>query len=271
MMHKSIAIILFYSLYIANIGVSQDIDQETKTSLDYEQWHLDTLYDSKQIISILKIPYEKYSIRIAYSQLVLKKTSSFAKDADALAAINAGFFDMKIGGSVTYMEINDSLISYTGGTHPDNPLSDSLINGVVVITKSNKLKFEYKKPDSVYLKSLNEAAVLATGPLLFLKGEKVALANISFVNNRHPRTCLCLTGKELLMITVDGRSEDAAGMSLYELQDFLQAKDCLEAINLDGGGSTTMWLKEKGVVNHPSDKSGERKVANAFIIKIDQN
>ena len=71
------------------------------------------------------------------------------------------------------------------------------------------------------------------------------------------------------MITVDGRSEDAAGMSLYELQAFLQTKDCLEAINLDGGGSTTMWVKDKGVVNHPSDKTGERKVANVIIIKTE--
>jgi exopolysaccharide biosynthesis protein len=51
------------------------------------------------------------------------------------------------------------------------------------------------------------------------------------------------------------------------LQEFLVSQNCIEAINLDGGGSTTMWLQDKGIVNYPSDKTGERKVANAFIIK----
>jgi exopolysaccharide biosynthesis protein len=41
---------------------------------------------------------------------------------------------------------------------------------------------------------------------------------------------------------------------------------CTDAINLDGGGSTTMWLKNKGIVNHPSDREGERPVSDAFLI-----
>ncbi|MCK4879516.1 MAG: phosphodiester glycosidase family protein, partial [Bacteroidales bacterium] len=41
---------------------------------------------------------------------------------------------------------------------------------------------------------------------------------------------------------------------------------CIDAINLDGGGSTTMWTKDNGVVNRPSDKRGERPVANAILI-----
>ncbi len=55
-------------------------------------------------------------------------------------------------------------------------------------------------------------------------------------------------------------------MSLIEAQQFLQDIGCVDAINLDGGGSTTMWTKEKGVVNFPSDKSGERSVSNALLI-----
>ena len=268
-MTKALALILFSLLHI-NIGVSQNVTQSTEDSIEFEQLRSDTLFNSRQIISIIKIPFEptkEYSIELIFDQMVLKKTSAFAMEAEATAAINAGFFNMKSGGSVTYLEINDSLISYTGGTHPEHALNDSLINGVVIITKLNKVKFEYKKPDSIYLKSLKEAAVLATGPILLLNGEKVFLVDKNFVNNRHPRTCLCLTDKELLMITVDGRSEEAAGMSLYELQSFLQTKDCYDAINLDGGGSTTMWLKDRGVVNYPSDKTGERKVANVIIIK----
>jgi exopolysaccharide biosynthesis protein len=65
---------------------------------------------------------------------------------------------------------------------------------------------------------------------------------------------------------VDGRSELADGMSLYELQDYLLDLGCTDAINLDGGGSTTLWTNSQGVVNSPSDKSGERPVANVLLI-----
>jgi exopolysaccharide biosynthesis protein len=55
-------------------------------------------------------------------------------------------------------------------------------------------------------------------------------------------------------------------MQNEELQKYMDDLGCIDAINLDGGGSTTMWTKEKGIVNNPSDKSGERPVANALLI-----
>ena len=67
-------------------------------------------------------------------------------------------------------------------------------------------------------------------------------------------------------MTVDGRTEEAEGMNLMEVQKFLLELGCVDAINLDGGGSTSMWTSEKGLVNNPSDKTGERPVANALII-----
>lgn len=92
----------------------------------------------------------------------------------------------------------------------------------------------------------------------------MSLDSTSFFTARHPRTAIALRGKELLLITVDGRNEKAAGMSLYELADFLKWLKVEQAINLDGGGSTTMWVKgfpEKGVVNHPSDNKKLLKTA----------
>jgi exopolysaccharide biosynthesis protein len=77
---------------------------------------------------------------------------------------------------------------------------------------------------------------------------------------------LCKTKKSILFITIDGRMEKADGMSLVEAQKYLYDLGCIDAINLDGGGSTTMWTKNKGVVNKPSDKDGERPVANAVLI-----
>jgi exopolysaccharide biosynthesis protein len=77
---------------------------------------------------------------------------------------------------------------------------------------------------------------------------------------------MCISKEELMFITIDGRQKQAEGMNLYELQDFLLSIGCIDAINLDGGGSTTMWTRKDGVVNFPSDNNGERPVANALLI-----
>jgi exopolysaccharide biosynthesis protein len=70
----------------------------------------------------------------------------------------------------------------------------------------------------------------------------------------------------VIFITIDGRNKEAEGMNLFEVQNFLLNIGCVDAINLDGGGSTTMWTKEKGIINFPSDSSGERPVSNTLLI-----
>lgn len=93
-------------------------------------------------------------------------------------------------------------------------------------------------------------------------------ASKSFVETRHPRTAVAkLKDGKFLMITVDGRSESSGGISLYDLADYLLSLGASDAMNLDGGGSTTMWVDGK-VVNKPSDKEGERKVSDAILVTL---
>ena len=124
--------------------------------------------------------------------------------------------------------------------------------------------------------SIKAENVLLTGPLLLLNSETQFFAKTAFNDNRHPRTCVCVTSdKKLLILTVDGRASEAEGMSLHELSGLLKSLKCKDAINFDGGGSTTMYIAgkpENGVVNYPSDNkkfdnAGERSVSNVFIIK----
>lgn len=98
---------------------------------------------------------------------------------------------------------------------------------------------------------------------------------------RHPRTAVALTAdRDLLLVTVDGRwSGQAEGMSAKELTKFLiKYFNPKDAINMDGGGSTTMIVKGRGtdgtnVVNHPCQTGAtfevpvERKVATHLVIK----
>jgi exopolysaccharide biosynthesis protein len=89
---------------------------------------------------------------------------------------------------------------------------------------------------------------------------------------RHPRSAVGIArgGRELLLIGVDGRgSNGSVGMSLVELAGWMRRLGATSAANLDGGGSTTVWVRGSGVVNRPSDPTGERPVGNAlFVVRL---
>ena len=68
------------------------------------------------------------------------------------------------------------------------------------------------------------------------------------------------------LVTVDGRQpEVSVGMSLVELRSLARRLGLVNALNLDGGGSTTMWVQGQ-VVNKPSDATGPRKVSDALLV-----
>jgi len=114
--------------------------------------------------------------------------------------------------------------------------------------------------------------VIGGGPQL-IKNGRVEITNAaekilpSFVTDGHPRTAIAkLKSGQLLLITVDGRQPgESIGMSLTMLADLLMEFGAVEAINLDGGGSTTMVIRNK-LVNKPSDASGERPVSDAILL-----
>ncbi len=82
---------------------------------------------------------------------------------------------------------------------------------------------------------------------------------------RHPRTFAAIDRDTttLFLCTVDGRQTSSIGMSYREMADVLLGLGAWDAVNLDGGGSTTMVVRHE-VVNSPSDPGGERKVANSL-------
>ncbi len=90
----------------------------------------------------------------------------------------------------------------------------------------------------------------------------------SFVETRHPRTAVAkLKDGKFLLLTADGRTEASAGIDLNDLAKLMLELGATDAINLDGGGSTTMYLDRK-VVNKPSDPTGERKVSDTILVTL---
>ncbi len=117
--------------------------------------------------------------------------------------------------------------------------------------------------------------VIAGSDLLRQDGKDVVAPESSFANSRHPRTAVGLSdeGKTLLLVVVDGRSANrAVGMSLKELTALMRDLGCRDALNLDGGGSSELLLRDPDsgqlqVRNRPSD-GRERAVANVLGVTI---
>ncbi|MCS7264180.1 MAG: phosphodiester glycosidase family protein [Armatimonadetes bacterium] len=88
---------------------------------------------------------------------------------------------------------------------------------------------------------------------------------LSFRQTKHPRTAVGLKEDALIWVVVDGRQPGySEGMSLDELAEFLRNIGCKDALNLDGGGSSTLLVRGK-VVNRPSD-GRERAIANSLLL-----
>lgn len=93
---------------------------------------------------------------------------------------------------------------------------------------------------------------------------------------RNPRTAVALAsgGRRMLFVTVDGRQKPYSdGMTLRELAELMRSLGADDALNLDGGGSTTMVIADSTapagfrIANRPSDKEGERPVSNAIVVR----
>lgn len=88
-----------------------------------------------------------------------------------------------------------------------------------------------------------------------------------FAETRHPRTMIgTASDGTIWLVTVDGRQPQlSVGMTLGELRALASRLELVNALNLDGGGSTTMWVRGE-VQNSPSDATGPRKVSDALLV-----
>lgn len=232
------------------------------------------LYDSvPQNINILIVNTKKRNISLYYSPEKNVRTSELAAKADAIAAINAGFFNVKLGGSVTYIRVDGRIMDQ------DTALKWKRVpnmNGALLVDSKGDVFIDKVMPNSWYDSHPEFKDVLVTGCLLLKSGSKVTMPETSLVINRHPRSVIGLKGNgKVILLTLDGRAEQAAGMTLPEITDLMVSLKCYDAVNLDGGGSTTMWIKGRpfsGVVNMPSDNKiydheGERAVSNIILVR----
>jgi hypothetical protein len=212
-------------------------------------------WDIHVLVVDLTVPGVRFS---STSSGQRKRTpSSYAKLVGAQAAINGDFF--------SYATYATSGLAAGGGAQWGDTKDDSS-SGNLVFDKATRV--ELHRP-SVILKFDNQWmwGAVSGHPMILLNGAVVQNSGGTLCPARHPRTAVGLSAdrKKVFLAVVDGRQADSVGMTCAELGNLMKGLGADDALNLDGGGSSAMYLAGTGVVNDPSD-GAERVVANQLAV-----
>ena len=213
-----------------------------------------SLFGSNQNINILEVKLNhKNRVKLGVEPQKLKATGDFGTEHQAVAAINGTFFDMKNGGSEDYIRLDGKVINETrvkpGGKR-------SFHQQAAIVIDHNKISIVRWDSSGNWEDRLTGSDVMVSGPLLIHAGQTISWDTAGGFFRRNPRSAVGIRKNILYLIAVDGRNARAAGMTISELTRLVKWMKMPEAINLDGGGSTTLWVRNYpygGVVNHPSD------------------
>ncbi len=143
----------------------------------------------------------------------------------------------------TQVNVRTNWVSLNGVSASDLDAAEHIVNGAGLLRRGGRQLTEWTKAES--------------------------LSGAAFVESRHPRTLIGVDDKGFIWLAaIDGRQPDrAVGMNFAELQRLCDRLHITDALNLDGGGSTTMVVKGE-IRNKPSDAAGPRPVSDALIVTI---
>ncbi|AWV89074.1 phosphodiester glycosidase family protein [Bradymonas sediminis] len=196
-------------------------------------------------------------VRTTKSNERQRTPSSFGSLVGAEAVINGDFFN--------YSGYSTSGLAIGEGQHWSGS-SDGAANTYVAFGK-NRVEFSGSN-ESRGAESWMRSVTSGLG-VLVEDGQSITTnpSRPSHCSQRHPRTAMGISAdkRTLYMAVVDGRSTSSRGMTCVELANVMKGLGAHSAVNLDGGGSSAMWVRGSGVVNNPSDGS-QRVVANHLAV-----
>ena len=199
------------------------------------------------------------SLRATRSDERRRTTSSFGQLVGAEVAVNADFFSFETYGT--------SGLAVGGGElwpgSQDNGGSGYLAFG--------NDRVEFSPPAEVRQREPWMSEVVSGNRYIVAGGVALATDSGDFCTTRHPRTAAGLSkdDRTLILAVVDGRQPGrSVGMRCSEMGGLLRELGAWNAVNLDGGGSSAMWIRGVGTANRPSD-GNERVVANHLAVQAD--
>lgn len=231
-----------------------------------------TLFDKVASISIVRYPIASYTTTVFESGgSKAGATSTLASGQGAAFAMNGSYFNTTTLYSNTFLAKDGGVIANSSDSEYNN--RSNAILGIFAGRKSLEIKSIDTGKYNQYAKDY--ADVIASGPLLMSGGKKVQHTKTTdFYTVSHPRSIFGYDKKGYAyMIVIDGRfSGKGEGATVKEETDICSFLGLTDAMNFDGGGSSTLWTTSTGVLNHPCDNSkwdhaGERKVPNIIMVK----
>ena len=193
-----------------------------------------------------------------YGRNITDTTSDMAEENNAVLAINGDYYGARQSGYV----IRNGVVYRNQGSNGED----------MVISKDGSLSFIFESDtttDSLMQKQAWQ--VLSFGPVLVENGQVAVSENdeVGMAMASNPRTAIGTVAKNhYLFVVSDGRTSESAGLSLYELANFMKSLGATNVYNLDGGGSSTMVFQGE-VVNNPTtngNKISERAVSDILYI-----
>ena len=263
------------------VNAKRDVMKLPKGAYGYTVVAADIL-DSRQTISVIKYSPKRFKTTI-FQPEKLTKLSATASALNADFGVNAGYWDVRINKPSTFLKLDGKQISVTADFEKER------VDGLVCIGKK-KIVLDHCKAgeESAYTAKFDN--ILASGPVLINEGKCVDHA--AYTNGmvdtaggkpvgafytytqRHPRTAIGTDKRgNVYLIVVDGRSKgNAEGVTIEELTKVCAWLGLRDAINLDGGASSTMWSAKEGIVSYPCrnkkfDHAGERRVSSCLVVK----
>lgn len=259
-----------------------------------------SMFNSVQCVSVVRYPMKRFRTDILHRPAeTAGKPSEIGKEVGAVFALNGGYFHVKQRIPSVYFREGDRQLGYT------DPTELYRVNGIMGFKdrKGRKALIETVSDTTGYdAVSRGWKEAMASGPMLIvddeivvpvLMGDKADGANVAAVNQeqkkgakirthyssaqfydkRHPRAAFGTDDEgNAYLVVIDGRFKGQAdGASIYETAYICHLLGMTDAINLDGGGSTTLWTEATGVINHPYDNKkfdheGERSVPNLIVV-----
>ena len=230
------------------------------------------MFNSTQSVCVVKYPVRKFRTEILNRPGELAgKASHVGEETDAVFMLNAGYFNVKQRVTSVHLMKKGKVLGYTASNELGRV--DAMLG--FKDRKGRRVMIEQVKDTSRYVDVASRwHESIASGPLLMVDGKiQVPVRMIEaypydeFYDKRHPRTAFGVDDEgNAYLVVIDGRFKGQAdGASVYETAYICRLLGMTDVINLDGGGSSTLWTRQSGVVNHPSDNrqfdhEGERVI-----------
>ena len=243
------------------------------------------------------IPFEnnKISILVSNENNGVETPSKIAKKMNASAVINGGYFTrgQKPMRHIGLLKSKDSLIEPASNSVIRNKIRYNVNRGAFAVLKNNSVDISWAstKNDSIFSWSFpfqnrpgkpasvnynfsefwNVKEALHAGPVLIYNGKiKISTEQEVFFNTPvdgvQPRSAIGYKENgDTVMMVVDGRQVDSRGVYLKELAMLMKQFDCIEALNLDGGGSSSLVV-DGSLINKPIGLNIEREVMSFIAV-----